>query len=505
MSPSPVAQTSVSDTNGIHRFPSLQPGTYEIVGALQGFRDARAEQVELNLGQVLKVDLAMQLSGVSESVQVTAESPLIDVKQSVAGQNIGADFIDRLPKGRDFTTVVTLAPGANNESRSGGISIDGASASENRYFIDGTDTTNLRTGLSGKELLNDFVEQIQVKSSGYAAEFGGSTGGVINVITKSGTNSFHGDFGTYFNNDSLNGGERPTLRLVLTGQNASEYVTLAKDDFKRWEPFFQIGGPIVRDRLWFYGGYTPRMDETGRTVTFRSNSQTGTYTSNEDTQYFTGKATAQITNSLRAVYSASYDNYTQDGRLPAKDGSSNVATDFAGLGTERPNFSTNGEVDYAAGSSVFLKARGNFLNYDRRDTGIPNDLWLTFSGSNGVFPGASNVQPNGYNSVLTNSASVRDLYQRIGVSADATIYATFAGRHAFKTGVQFERIRNDVFSAEQQPHITFNWERRGRRSMAATSAAPTATTRGGSSAPSATSTSTTSGSSSRTTGRWAIV
>ena len=59
--------------------------------------------------------------------------------------------------------------------------------------------------------------------------------------------------------------------------------------------------------------------------------------------------------------------------------------------------------------------------------------------------------------MLTNSASVRDLYQRIGVSADATIYANFAGQHAFKTGVQFERIRNDVFSAEQQPHITFNW------------------------------------------------
>ena len=126
---------------------------------------------------------------------------------------------------------MTLAPGANNESRSGGISIDGASASENRYFIDGTDTTNLRTGLSGKKLLTDFVEQIQVKSSGYAAEFGGSTGGVINVITKSGTNTFRGDFGTYFNNDSLSGDERPTLRLVLTGQNASEYVTLAKDDY----------------------------------------------------------------------------------------------------------------------------------------------------------------------------------------------------------------------------------------------------------------------------------
>lgn len=452
------ASSVVTDAAGVYRFPALPPGRYTVTAALQGFTTAKSDQVELTLGQVLKIDLAMQLSGVSESVQVTAESPMIDVKQSAAGQTLGAEFIDRIPKGRDFTTVVTMAPGANQESRSGGISIDGASASENRYFIDGTDTTNLRTGLSGKNLLNDFIDQIQVKSSGYAAEFGGSTGGVVNVITKSGTNNFHGDVGAYFNGDSLNGGERPTLRLVLTGQNQSEYVTLAKDDFSSLEPFFQIGGPIVRDRLWFYGGYTPQLNETNRTVTFRSNGQTGSFKSEETTQYFTGKVTGQVTNNLRAMYSASYNGYKQDGRLPAKDGSSNAATNFAGLGQKRPNLSTVGTVDYTLGSNVFINAKGAYLSYNTQDTGVPSDLWLTFSGSNGVFPGATNVQPSGYNSVLTNSASVRDLYQRLGVSADATFYASFAGRHAFKTGVQFERIRNDVFSAEQAPRITFNWD-----------------------------------------------
>ena len=80
-------------------------------------------------------------------------------------------------------------------------------------------------------------------------------------------------------------------------------------------------------------------------------------------------------------------------------------------------------------------------------------------GSNGLFPGATNVQPAGYNSLLTNSASVKDMYQRIGVSGDATFYANFAGQHTFKGGVQFERIRNDVFSAEQAPHITLQLER----------------------------------------------
>ncbi len=450
-------QTSVSDTSGIYRFPSLQPGTYDIVGALQGFRDARAEQVSLSLGQVLKIDLTMQLSTLAETVQVTSESPLIDVKQSTASQTVRADVIDRLPKGRDFTSLVTLAAGANNESRSGGISIDGASSAENRYFIDGTDTTNLRTGLSGKNLLPEFIEEIQVKSSGYQAEFGGATGGVVNVVTKSGSNAFRGDIGSYFTGDSLCCDERPTLRLVLTGQNASEYVTLAEDKYQRWEPFMQIGGPIFQNRLWFYGGYTPQLDQTDRTVTFRSNSQVRSYNSDEKTHYVTGNIVAQFTDKLRARVASSYNEYNRSGRLPAKDGSSNFATNFAGLGDHRPNLSTNGTVDYVVNNGLYLNAKANWLSYNSQDIGVPSDIWITFSGSNGVFPGATNVQPQGYNSVLTNSASVKDLYQRLGLSADASFFGNFAGRHAFKTGVQFSRIRNDVFSAEQAPHITFNW------------------------------------------------
>ena len=453
-----ASSSTVTDSAGVFRFPSLTPGTYEVTATLQGFKPVKSDVVELTLGQVLKVNLAMEIGGLTESVQITAESPIIDVKNSAAGQNINAAFIDRLPKGRDFTSLVTLAPGANQESRSGGISIDGASASENKWYIDGADTTNLRTGVSGKPLLTEFVEQVQVKSSGYAAEFGGSTGGVVNVVTKSGSNLFHGDVGTYFTNDSMCCDERPTLRLVLTGQNVSEYVTLAEDDYSRVEPFFQVGGPIKRDRLWFYGGYTPQLEDTNRTVTFRSNGQTSSYESKEKTHYLTGNITAQATNNLRAQVRSSYSIYKQDGRLPAKDGSSNFATNFAGLGAERPNVATSGSVDYVARPNIFLNAKAAYLSYDSRDLGIPAENWITFSqGSNGLFPGATNVQPAGYNSLLTNSASVKDMYQRIGVSADATFYANFAGQHTFKGGVQFERIRNDVFSAEQAPHISFNW------------------------------------------------
>ena len=137
---------------------------------------------------------------------------------------IGSGVVTLLPKGRDFTSLVTQAPGANSESKLGGLSIDGASAGENRYIIDGIETTNLQSGISGKNVIADFVEEIQVKSSGYTAEFGGATGGVINVITKSGTNDWHGNVGLQYQGDKLQGQPTPTLRLNLTDSTKAEYV-----------------------------------------------------------------------------------------------------------------------------------------------------------------------------------------------------------------------------------------------------------------------------------------
>ena len=185
-----------------------------------------------------------------------------------------------MPKGRDFTSLVTQAPGANQETKLGGISIDGASASENRFIIDGGETTDLRYGTSGKQLITDFVEEVQVKSSGYAAEYGGATGGVINVITKSGSNTFRGDVMAYFSSDSLGftcrqtgTGEgaycdgRESLRRVPPTPPRSEYITYPKDDWTRWDPGFNLSGPIVKDKMWFFVGYQPQLENTERTWT----------------------------------------------------------------------------------------------------------------------------------------------------------------------------------------------------------------------------------------------
>ena len=115
-----VVLTSTSDSEGTYRFPSVAPGTYEVTATLQGFAPKKQGNVDVGLGQIKKVDLALGLQGVAENVQVTAESPLVDVKQSARQTNITREQIELLPKGRDFTTLVTQAPGANNETSSAG-------------------------------------------------------------------------------------------------------------------------------------------------------------------------------------------------------------------------------------------------------------------------------------------------------------------------------------------------------------------------------------------------
>ena len=137
--------STVTDPTGTYRFPSVAPGGYAVTATMSGFQPQSLGDVRVGLGQVKRVDFALTVAGVTESVSISAESPLVDVKQSARQTNIRAEQVELMPKGRDFTTLVTQAAGANDESKLGGLSIDGASASENRFIIDGVETTALVT------------------------------------------------------------------------------------------------------------------------------------------------------------------------------------------------------------------------------------------------------------------------------------------------------------------------------------------------------------------------
>src|SRR5436309_5243725 len=259
--------STVTDGSGVYRFPSVLPGTYEVSASLTSFKPVKVADVIVAVGQIKSVNVTLQPAGLEAQVTVTAESPVVDIKQSVRATNIHQEQVALLPHNRDFSSLLTQAPGTNFEGKSGGIMIDGASAAENRYIVDGVETTNMVNGNTSKAVLADFVEEVQIKSSGYEAEYGGSTGGVVNVITRSGTNKLSGSVVGNWQGSRVQGESNPTLRLQPnTSALVPEYVTYPKDYYNRFEPGGSIGGPLMKDRSWFWAGYQPAFTKTNRIV-----------------------------------------------------------------------------------------------------------------------------------------------------------------------------------------------------------------------------------------------
>lgn len=462
--------STTTGSSGDYRFPSVAPGTYEITATLASFSPTKISNVTISLGQTKSVEITMAVAGVAENVQVTAEPPLVDIKGSGRSTAIRAEQIELQPKGRDWLTVVTQAPGTNNEPKSGGVMIDGATAGENRYVIDGAETTDLVHGTSGKNLLVDFLEEVQIKSSGYTAEYGGSTGGVINAITKSGSNRFSGSASLNWESSSM-AGNVPTLRTKLNDSTQAEYIDYPKDDKNRVEPGFVFGGPIMKDRQWFFVGYQPAITNIDRTVDASSSANASasslSSTQKQRVQYLSANHTAQIGSKLRTRVAYNNSWSKTQGLLPSLNGTDPLeGSDVNYLKTSKfPNWALSGSADYLVSPSFMLSARGSYFLNDQHDTNVPDVprvLWTTtssvnFVGTNGVPVPANLQRGTNFTSVLSNTATERDKLARQQYQVDATWFGRFAGQHSLKGGLQIDRRTNDVLSSEIDHRVTVRW------------------------------------------------
>jgi len=468
---------SITDTNGAFRFPALPPGHYDVEATLSGFKPTKVENINLALGQLLSVNITMTVGGVTETVQVVAEAPIVDVKQSLVGTNIRDEFVDKMPKGRDFTTLATQAPGANIEHKLGGLSIDGSSAAENKYVIDGVETNDLRTGISAKDLVTDFVEEVQVKSSGYAAEYSGALGGVVNVITKSGTNDFKGSLWGYYSGDALGYARGPalgdstrtpayadgrqSLRRGLADSSIAEYVTYNKDSIDQIEPGFSLGGPLMRDKSWFFVAYNPSFRTIDRSVQLAADGSTVSNSSKRTAHFLSANITSQFgpKTRLRLAYNNSYTKV--DGALPALDGSDPVGASYD-LVQKFPNWALSGNLDYTPSSSLYLALRGGYFFQDTKEEGRPQGNRYLFQTSNIGLAGvpASLQQVTGFaDPAVSNFETRKDQYTRLNFQGDATWFFNGAGQHQFKLGAQFDRLGNDVDSGETGHRVRLYWNR----------------------------------------------
>lgn len=468
--------TSISDAQGNYRFPALPPGTYQITANLQGFVPAAVADAVVTLGKQLTINLSMKVAGLTESVTVTAESPIIDVKANAVTASVDSELIALIPKGRGLISVLTQIPGTNNETRGGGLMIDGASGSENRFVVDGVDRTNARTGtataISGTEVVvQDFIEEVQVKQSGWNAEYRAALGGVVNAVTKTGSNSFHGSAGMYYTDNKWLGDVRRELRSVPTNAAAAEYIQRPRDESHQSDIVATLGGPIIKDKVWFFAGYAPQYYPSERTVTW-TNPGSFPATQTFDNGSPNNKAlnynvTSQLANPLRARFTGT--NETQKGALglPAIEPNGTSTASAATFNprsqvfTEQFQNAYSGIVDWVATEKTYVNVTAGYLGYGLHSAGgdYYHGTRRTFSTTNvgmaGVPAEFQNV--NGFAENNSNSFTVADDYQRFNLSFDVTRFARWKGEHAFKIGGLYERIGNFADLGQQHVNIAFNW------------------------------------------------
>ena len=251
----------VSGRSGGYLAPFLTPGIYAFEVELQGFRSVEQTGVVVGLGQTIELDFVMSVGSVTERVQVTGASPVVDVQATSAGGLLYSEVLKHLPVGRNFTQTLYLVPGVSSSGQVGdqNPAISGASGLENQYVVDGVNITNtgyggvgsysIVFGSLGNGVTTDFIQETQVQTAGFEAEYGQATGGVVNVITKSGSNLFSGSAYGFVRAGGTEGDwknlQTPNGTVNTTERSFADVGVTA-------------GGRLVEDRLFFFGALNPQ-------------------------------------------------------------------------------------------------------------------------------------------------------------------------------------------------------------------------------------------------------
>jgi hypothetical protein len=447
--------TVVSGNDGAYRILDLEPGRYSVKFELQGFSPAEVADVNLLLGKTIQVDGALKVGGLTEAVSVKAEAPLIDTRGTTIAHNITAEEFDQMPKTRTFQGLALTSPSVNSGQIEGGFQVNGSSGAENSFTIDGVVTNSLVDGRSRQDAVYEYLQEVQVKTGGIGAEYGGALGGVISAVTKSGGNTFRGEGHYYYTGDRTSAD--PVKRLVLNPDDlvSVTYFQDQKQTFATHDVGGSIGGPIIKDKLFFFGSVAPRFIRNTNDYNFSSGTEHGSIDQKLDVGSYFGKVNYDATNRLHTAFSVLRTPTTQKGTLPAYNGyapntiSSSLASNQANLtrGFEQPQTSYAGTVDFTLTPSSLLSVRAGLFDDNYKDTGIPLISSVSYDNSNLDVPFAVPDAIRGgagFQNTPRTTVSAFDETKRGYINADYVQNLTFAGSHSFKGGFGWQRASNNV-------------------------------------------------------------
>lgn len=405
-------RTTTTSGNGTFTLPGVQVGTYNVTVMADGYTTTRSENVSVGLGGN-NFDFTVSSEAPTTGEIVVRGAPVRKVDFSGTATGIVFDVqkvAETVPVGRSIEAIQLLTPQVTSgDSAFGGVSIAGSSVAENVYYINGMNITNFRTFVGGTTVPFEFYDQVQVKTGGYQAEFGRNTGGAVIALTRSGSNTFHGGFNVYY---------QPEWGYEQAPNTFSQNNKLDKREVI--EGNIWASGPVIKDRLFFFGFFNPRH-----------------YTQS-DTDAF-GDTTTRVNN--KPFYGGKLD-------LNLFDGHRVEGTYFNDSQDEKVKFNGSPTTNFSGGSNYIVKYTGAFTD------------WFTLSALYGrskfnqTSAGADDANPyvldgrvpaDGLKLISGNPAGVIDTGrdQRTNYRIDADLNFSLLGEHHLRAGWDLEKLQAD--------------------------------------------------------------
>ena len=417
----PGARVDTTSENGMYRMPELTPGLYEVKAELMGMKTVEKTNVKVSLNSTTRINFTMEMTPFEETVVVVGKAQVLDVKSTTMKSTIERTVTERLPGSDSFQEAFGMAGGING---GGNVRVHGSSKQDNVYMFDGFDATDPVTGTFGANLNADAIEETEVQTGGFTAEYGRAMGGIVNVVTKSGGNEFHGIFRLKYNNASWHSPFKHPQ---------------AESDYKYWEPTVTIEGPILKDKLWFMVTYNyNKRDDTVKVLEnynsdFEKNELRAVDASREFILPY-GKLTYQANQSHKLVFAYSGEDATIYGDVDNPNS----------MTWETVNVQEQGGPLYSLEWTWLYSSNLYFVSRAAVQYGVLDNKPM-FDGSKPQF--RDNYWETSYNGSLSSQENDRNSYQYEIVGN--YFVEDLAGSHDFKSGIQY--IKSEVKKNSSYP------------------------------------------------------
>jgi hypothetical protein len=426
-----TTRRTVTDAEGKYIVPLLQPGTYKVAISLSGFDNFVAQNAVVEVGKTTTINATLKLSTAAETITVLGDVPVVDKTNASDTTTVSTQLAQRLPIGRNYQALALSVPGVVLPGNANAnANFHGALFTDNLYLFDGIDTTDPTTGGFGQNFTYEGIQEVQVTTSAASAEYGRAVGGIINVITKSGTNEFKGSYKEVMNNDQWNAqnkGVSPTNGLSFARTKFDSLVRVHAAT---------LGGPIWKDHAWFFGAYEWDKQTSPQRQTLDPKTPQNFISVPRD-HFYDLKGTWQVAASKLLVLKAN-EAPTDDIVIDRHNGGINAIPRFAGdLGAM--NIQNQGSKSRA------LQYSGVAMNMLAMEAGIASSkIHIDFR----PFVADTPVHQDLSTGLFYNGPAIVGFLERTRSQADfATNYFhVFRGQtHDFKIGVDYQKVRSTVF------------------------------------------------------------